>query len=55
MWLGAHHSDKKPLEVLARELAPAGTGMGLYFSIQNTIKFADDNLPENKFGNIFNP
>lgn len=28
MWLAVHHRDKKALEVFAREIAPAGTGMG---------------------------
>jgi hypothetical protein len=27
--MAAHHSDKKALEILAREIAPAGTGMGM--------------------------
>ncbi|XP_077867885.1 uncharacterized protein LOC102801419 [Saccoglossus kowalevskii] len=27
LWLAAHHSNKKALEILAREVAPAGTGM----------------------------
>lgn len=27
VWIAAHHSDKKALELLAREIAPAGTGM----------------------------
>jgi len=29
LWLAAHHSDKNALNVLAREIAPAGTGMGM--------------------------
>ncbi|XP_045203626.2 uncharacterized protein LOC123556747 isoform X1 [Mercenaria mercenaria] len=27
LWLAVHHKDKKALEILAREIAPAGTGM----------------------------
>ncbi|XP_077984250.1 uncharacterized protein LOC144438902 isoform X3 [Glandiceps talaboti] len=27
LWVAAHHSNKKALEVLSREVAPAGTGM----------------------------
>ncbi|XP_070553527.1 uncharacterized protein [Ptychodera flava] len=27
LWLAAHHSDKRALEILSREVAPAGTGM----------------------------
>ncbi|KAF6036475.1 hypothetical protein EB796_005215 [Bugula neritina] len=27
LWLAAHHHDKKVLEILSKELAPAGTGM----------------------------
>ena len=27
MWIAATHKEKKALEILAREIAPAGTGM----------------------------
>jgi hypothetical protein len=29
VWLAAHHHDKKALQFLNREIAPAGTGMGM--------------------------
>jgi len=28
VWIAAHHKEKRALEILAREIAPAGTGMG---------------------------
>jgi len=28
LWLAVHHQDKKALELLSREIAPGGTGMG---------------------------
>ena len=28
LWMAAHHTDKKVLEFLSKEIAPAGTGMG---------------------------
>lgn len=30
MWLAVQHKDKKALEFFAKEIAPAGTGMGMY-------------------------
>ena len=30
LWMSVHHSDKKALAIFAREIAPAGTGMGMY-------------------------
>ena len=33
VWMAAHHSDKRALEILAREIAPAGTGMGLFLQL----------------------
>ena len=31
LWLAATHNQKKALEFFAREIAPAGTGMGKHF------------------------
>lgn len=28
IWMAVHHKQKKALELFAREIAPAGTGMG---------------------------
>ena len=28
VWLAAHHQDRRALEFMSREIAPAGTGMG---------------------------
>ena len=28
LWMGARHQRKEPLQIFAREIAPAGTGMG---------------------------
>ena len=28
IWMAVHHKQKKALELFAREVAPAGTGMG---------------------------
>lgn len=36
LWLAAHHHDKKVLEILSKELAPAGTGMGEFFLLTNS-------------------
>ena len=29
IWIAAQHSQKKAMEIFAREVAPAGTGMGM--------------------------
>ena len=29
-WIAVHHKQKKALEIFAREIAPAGTGMGMF-------------------------
>lgn len=31
IWIAVEHGDKKALEIFGREIAPAGTGMGLLF------------------------
>ena len=28
LWMSVHHQQKRALEMFAREIAPAGTGMG---------------------------
>lgn len=37
MWLAVHHKDKKALEFFAKEIAPAGTGMGKFQVITNQL------------------
>lgn len=37
MWLAVQHKDKKALEFFAKEIAPAGTGMGMYFPPRTCI------------------
>ena len=32
LWLGVRHTHKKALGIFSREIAPAGTGMGNYFT-----------------------
>ena len=39
IWMAVRHSDRKALGFLAREIAPAGTGMGMRVEI---LKMSDD-------------
>ena len=36
MWIGVRHTHKKALEIFSREIAQAGTGMGMYIIILTT-------------------
>lgn len=37
MWLAVQHKDKKALEFFAKEIAPAGTGMGMYLILTSCV------------------
>jgi len=58
LWLAAHHHDKKVLEILSKELAPAGTGMGEFSLLASSCSIkvrniSHDSLSINRFASFY--